>query len=83
MKKLSTSEVAKVLGLWQPNLQRAIAQGKITAPPLTYVGPVKVRLWSAKDIARARKELKAPLKNGRKRKGKKGQHERSGNSSRT
>ena len=60
MRKLSTVQVAKELGLQQPNLQRAIAQGKIKSPPLVSVGPVKVRLWTPKDVERARKALKKP-----------------------
>jgi predicted DNA-binding transcriptional regulator AlpA len=58
MRRLSTVQVAKQLGLQQSNLQRAIAQGKVQAPPLVSVGPVKVRLWSSKDVERARKSLK-------------------------
>ena len=57
MRKLSTAEVAKELGLQRPNLQRAIAQGKVQAPPLVTVGPVKVRLWTRKDVERARRSL--------------------------
>ena len=58
MRRFSTTEVAKMLGLHQPNLQRAIRDGKVKAPPLTRVGGVKVRLWSEKDVERARKALK-------------------------
>jgi hypothetical protein len=58
VRKFSTSQVAKMLGLHQPNLQRAITQGRVKAPPLTTVGGMKVRLWSRRDIERARKVLK-------------------------
>ena len=58
MRELSTAEVAEKLGIQRPNLQRAIAQGKVKAPPLVKLGPVKVRLWSAKDVECARKSLK-------------------------
>ncbi len=57
MKRLSTGQVAKVLGMPQPNLQRAIREGKVKAPPLTTVGGVRVRLWSPAQIKRARKAL--------------------------
>jgi len=60
MLKFSTAEAARRLGLRRPHLQRAIAQGKVDAPPLISVGPVKVRLWSPKDVERARKALKKP-----------------------
>jgi len=58
MRKLSTVQVARKLRLQQSNLQRAIALGKVKAPPLVRVGPVKVRLWTPKDVERARKSLK-------------------------
>lgn len=64
MREFSTVQVAKKLGLQQSNLQRAIAQGKVQAPPLVSVGPVKVRLWTPKDVERARKAL------GKRKKGK-------------
>jgi hypothetical protein len=65
MRKYSTAQVAKMLGLYQPNLQRIMAQGRVKAPPLVAVGGVKVRLWSEKDVERARKVL------GKRKKGKK------------
>ena len=55
--KKSTAQVAKILGMHQPHLQRAIRQGKVDAPKLTTVGGVKVRLWSKADIQKARKAL--------------------------
>ena len=45
-------------GFTQPNLQRAIREKRITAPPLVNVGRMKVRLWSKADVEKARKELK-------------------------
>jgi len=56
--KVSTTQAAKLLGLHQPNLQRAIREGRVKAPPLVTVGGVKIRLWSPKDVERARKSLK-------------------------
>jgi len=58
MPKLSTVQVAKLLGVHQPNFQRAIKQGTIPAPPLANVGGIKVRLWSSKDVRRAIEALK-------------------------
>ena len=63
-RKCSTVEAARKLKMRQPHLQRAIAQGKVTAPPISKLGPVRVRLWSDKDVERARKQLK---KTGRKK----------------
>ena len=56
--KLSTSEVAKLLGLHRPNLQRAIRNGMLPAPALMRVGGIKIRLWSTSDLEKARKALK-------------------------
>src|SRR5712691_3491262 len=58
MPKLSTVQVAKLLGVHQPNFQRAIKQGTIPAPPLANVGGIKVRLWSSKDVRCAIEALK-------------------------
>lgn len=49
-----------MLGLHQPNLQRAIRQKRISAPPLVKVGRIKIRLWSKADVEAARKELRKP-----------------------
>jgi hypothetical protein len=50
-------------------LQRHIAAKTIEAPELQIVKGVAVRLWSARDIAKARKVL-AGVKPGRKKKAK-------------
>ena len=47
-----------MLGIHQPNLQRAIRQGRISAPPLVKIGKLKVRLWSKAEVETAREELK-------------------------
>jgi excisionase family DNA binding protein len=57
MRKYSTTEVAKMLGIHQPNLQRAIRQKRVTAPPIVKVGKLRIRLWSKTDVEAARKEL--------------------------
>ncbi len=56
-----------MLGLLRPNLQRAMVEGRLKAPPLTRVGGVKIRLWSRQDVERARKQL-SKIKDGRRRK---------------
>jgi excisionase family DNA binding protein len=57
MRKYSTTEVAKMLGIHQPNLQRAIRQRRVTAPPIVKVGRLRIRLWSKAEVEAARKEL--------------------------
>jgi excisionase family DNA binding protein len=57
MRKYSTTEVAEMLGIHQPNLQRAIRQRRITAPPIVKVGRLRIRLWSKTEVEAARREL--------------------------
>ena len=68
--KYTTRQAAKKLGRTILTIQRHIAAGTIDAPKLVEVGTVKVRLWSERDIEKARKVL-AGVKPGRKAKGKK------------
>jgi hypothetical protein len=65
---LSTRDAAKKLGVTLLTLQRHVSAKTVEAPPLQKVGGVTVRLWSARDIAKARKVIKA-TRPGRKRKG--------------
>jgi predicted DNA-binding transcriptional regulator AlpA len=65
MSKLSTKQVAKKLGLTGASLSRYIKAGKITAPPETTAGGIKLRLWSETDIERLQEEL-PKIVNGRK-----------------
>jgi hypothetical protein len=65
--RYSTREAAKQLGRTLLTIQRHIAAGTISAPPLVEVGTVKIRLWSDRDIEKARKVL-AGIKPGRKKK---------------
>jgi hypothetical protein len=60
MKLQSTRYAAKRLGISLMTLQRYIADGNwIKAPALQKIGGVRVRLWSDRDIARAKKLMKA------------------------
>jgi len=65
----STREAAERFGIALVTLQGHVAKGTFAAPPLVKVGGVAVRLWTDKDIARARKAL-AGIKPERRRKGK-------------
>jgi hypothetical protein len=65
--RLSTRDAAKKLGVHLITLQRHVSAKTIDAPPLQHVGGVSVRLWSARDIEKARKVL-AGIKPGRKKK---------------
>lgn len=56
-RKYSTVEVAKQLGILQPNLQKLIKERRVEAPPLQTLGGMKIRLWTKKDIEKARKAI--------------------------
>lgn len=55
MKGFSTREAAKKLGVNLVTLQRHIAAKTIKPPPIQKVGGVSIRLWTNRDIERARK----------------------------
>ena len=65
MLKLSTFQVAKMLGISKSVLSKYILSGKITAPPETMAGGIKLRLWSESDIEKLRQAL-PKIANGRK-----------------
>jgi DNA-binding transcriptional MerR regulator len=50
----STSEAASRVGITRATLQDWIKKKKFAPPKLSRVGNIKVRLWSASDIARLR-----------------------------
>jgi excisionase family DNA binding protein len=70
MRTLSTTEAARRLKLSRMSLYRHISSGKVAAPPSEVVGGVRVRLWSARDIERVRKQL-PKIKSGRRKRKKK------------
>jgi len=63
--RLSTRDAAKKLGVTILAVQRHAK--KVKAPPLQRVGGVSVRLWSDRDIEKARKVLSG-IRPGRKKK---------------
>jgi hypothetical protein len=63
-----TGEAASKLGVAILTLQRRIAAKTIAAPPVKKVGGVSMRLWTARDIAKARKVLQATRPGRKKRK---------------
>ncbi len=54
MRRYSSREAAKKLGISYTSLNRYIADDKIPLPPLMTLGAVKARLWSNEDIERVR-----------------------------
>jgi hypothetical protein len=65
-KQLSTRQAAKKLGVTLLTLQRHVSSGTVEAPPLQKIGGVTIRLWTARDIEKARKVL-AATRPGRKK----------------
>jgi predicted DNA-binding transcriptional regulator AlpA len=65
MKTISTHQVAKKLKLDAATLSRYIKAGKITAPPETMAGGMRMRLWSEEEVEELR-QLLPKIANGRK-----------------
>jgi len=65
--RFSTREAAAELGIALLTLQRHVSTRRVEAPPLQKVGGVSVRLWTVRDIKKARKVL-ADIRPGRKKK---------------
>jgi DNA-binding transcriptional MerR regulator len=55
MKKYSTVEVAKLVGVSRDTLHRWIREKKVSAPPAESFGAFRVRLWTVADIERIKK----------------------------
>jgi predicted site-specific integrase-resolvase len=64
MKIYSTREAAKMLGISMMTLNRYIAAGKVTVPPVQHVGGSRFRAWTLRDVERVRQML-PKIKNGR------------------
>ena len=59
--KMTTEEVAKLLGIEPSNLRLLMRQGKIKGPPILFDPQTNstVRMWSEDDIEQARKVLES------------------------
>jgi excisionase family DNA binding protein len=66
-KTYTSREAAKALGVSPQTLYTWINGGHIDAPAVLKLGRSTIRIWTADDIARARK-FKGSLKPGRKKK---------------
>ena len=62
---LSTTQVAKKLGIAPKTLSRYIAAGKVPAPKVVQVGGLRAHAWNENDVERLRKLL-PKIANGRK-----------------
>lgn len=68
--RFSTRQAAKKLGCALLTLQRHVSAKTLAPPPLQKIGGVSVRLWTNRDIEKARTVL-ASIRPGRKKKKKK------------
>ena len=66
-RRLSTREAAGELGITLKTLQRHVSAKTVPCPDLEKIGGISVRLWTAREIEKARKVL-AGVKPGRKKK---------------
>jgi len=57
MERFTTNEAAARLGVHRVTLQRWIAAKKVPAPEVQNIGGGLFRLWTAQDIARAKKAI--------------------------
>jgi excisionase family DNA binding protein len=55
MAAYSTAQVAEILGIGTDTLHRWLKERKVPAPKLSFVGGIKVRLWSVAELDAARK----------------------------
>ena len=55
MAAYSTAQVAEILEIGTDTLHRWLKEKKVAAPKLSFVGGVKVRLWSDVDLDAAKK----------------------------
>jgi predicted DNA-binding transcriptional regulator AlpA len=65
MKKFSTEQVAKIIGLNSATLSRYIKARKIIAPAETMAGGMRMRLWSEAEVEKL-KQVLPTIANGRK-----------------
>jgi hypothetical protein len=68
MRRYSTVQVARKLGIDQAYLQRLIRKRVVPFPPLVKAGALKIRLWGDRDVARLRKALAERRRNRRQNK---------------
>ena len=64
----STGEVAKAIGVDKKTLLRWLAGGELPEPKTTTIGQIEYRIWSEKDLARAKQYREANYRQKRTRK---------------
>jgi predicted site-specific integrase-resolvase len=57
MRRYSTVDAARALGVSYPTLHRWVRARCFPVPPLRRLGRISVRFWSERDLARARRYM--------------------------
>ena len=70
MKSYSTVQVARMIGVHKVTLQRWLLDGKLREPRRISNGGVDARVWTDRDVERARKYKEENYRKGRGRKAK-------------
>jgi len=68
MARYSTAQVARTIGISKNTLLSWLYQGKISEPKRQKNGGQDIRLWTERDLARARQYKEANYRKGRGRK---------------
>jgi DNA-binding transcriptional MerR regulator len=68
MKAYSTVQVSRIIGVHKNTLKRWLRDGKISEPRNVGNGGIKLRLWTDRDVERARKYKQENYRKGRGRK---------------
>ncbi len=57
VKRYSTRQAARRLGVGQPALYRWIRDGRVRPPRKRSLGGISIRLWTARDLTRVRRYM--------------------------
>ena len=68
LKRLSTVQVAELVGIAKITLERWLREGKVKPPNSLYVGAKKFRAWTERDIKRVKRYKEKHYRKGRGRK---------------
>ena len=66
VKRYSTRQAARRLGVGEPALYRWIRDGRVRPPRKRSLGGISIRLWTARDLARVRRYMEKHYREYRK-----------------
>ena len=65
MRRYSTVEAARALGVSYPTLHRWLRARRFPVPPLRRLGKISVRWWTTRDLARVRRYMERHYRENR------------------